>query len=158
MWVNKGKAFAVHHILESKVFEEFRFTRTGLTDHIQVAAAVVITEANCLAHAAEFVIAQQKAGFDDIGWAIHLLAHLALDLRSWDILLVWQVEERSKLHTIEHIGTDTLREKAEDIGRYQIIHIMGRHEAQAIAAWRIKHRKGGHHLLHQALGISRCIG
>ena len=80
-----------------------------------------------------------------------MLAHLALDLRGRNAILVWQMEEGCKLHRVENIATICLREESEDKGCRELIDILSKVKLKAIKARRIKQCKRRHNILEQHL-------
>ena len=100
MWVNKGKATPVTHILEGNILEEDRFTHTSLTYYVHVAATVVVIEVNRFFGATEFVGTEENTFGWKLGRAIDLFYELALNLGIRDSALLWKVENRCKFDRI----------------------------------------------------------
>ena len=149
--INQGKTPPRQHILVGQVLLQDRLTYTRLTNDMDVTPTVFICQANRLAHAAELIVAKQQPRLHHLCWAIDLLAHLALDLRGRNAILVWQMEEGCKLHRVENIAIICLWEKSEDKGRRQFIDVLSKIKLKAIKARRIKQCKRRYDILEQHL-------
>ena len=74
-----------------------RLTYTRLTNDVDVTPTVFICQANRLTYAAELIVTEQQPRLHHLCWAVDLLAHLALDLRGRNAILIWQMKEGRKL-------------------------------------------------------------
>ena len=100
VWINQGKTFAAMHILVRQVRDKPRLTDTSLTNHVRMAAAVIIAQANLFLHPTELIDAKQQPFVHQISRAINLFIHLALYFRRRNAILLWQMEDRCKFYTI----------------------------------------------------------